>query len=290
GLLTSFSLGRAVASANVAGLILARSTARSMEMAVRTALGAGRGRLVRQLLTETLMRFLRGGALGLAVARLMLALIPLLPSLPMPVSVPLRLDAGVMAFTALLSLTAALAHGLGAALHASKDEPSTALKHDSSSLVAGSLLRSVLVAGQVALSVLLIVMAGLLLRALRYAGSSDPGFDPRDVEIAALDLSMAPHSDSARLPFWRDLLQAVRQLPDVEAASLARVPPAGFEGIGLEPVAPAGPPPSPEPFNPAWNIVDSDYFTALRIPLVAGRDFADGDVAGAQPVAILGEE
>jgi putative ABC transport system permease protein len=289
-LMTIVSLVLAVASANVAGLILARSTTRSREMAVRTALGAGRGRLVRQLLTETMMLFLLGGALGLAVARLMLALIPLLPSLPMPVSVPLRLDAGVMAFTALLSLTAALASGLAPAFQGSKTDPATALKHDSSSLVAGSLLRSVLVAGQVALSVLLIVMAGLLLRALRYAGSSDPGFDPRDVEIAALDLSMAPHSDSARLPFWRDLLQAVRQLPDVEAASLARVPPGGFEGIGLGTVAAAGTPPSAEPFNPAWNIVDSGYFMALRIPLVAGRDFADGDVAGAQPVAILGEE
>jgi putative ABC transport system permease protein len=92
-----------------------------------------------------------------------------------------------------------------------------------------------------------------------------------------------------RLPFWRDVIHGVRQLPGVEAATLARVPPGGFEGIGLGNIAAAGRSSPGEPFVPAWNIVDSGYFATLRIPLVAGRDFSDGDVAGSQVVAIVGE-
>jgi predicted permease len=282
------SLVLAVACANVAAIMLARSAARSKEIALRTALGARRGRLVRQLLTETVMLFVLGGVLGLALARAMILLVPLLPALPFPVTVPFTLDAGVIVFTASLSLLSALASGLAFAFKGSKADPATALKEDSSSSLGGSRLRSAFVVGQVALTLLLIVMAGLFVRALRYAGATDPGFDPHGVEMALLDLSMAADTNSPHLPFWRDVIQGVRQLPDVEAATLARVPPGGFEGISLGGIAAAGMPSRGEPFVPAWNIVDSGYFATLRIPLIAGRDFSDGDVAGAQPVAIVG--
>jgi predicted permease len=218
----------------------------------------------------------------------MLLLVSLLPVLPFPVSVPFSIDVRVMVFTALLSLLAALVSGLAPAFKGSKANPAAALKEDSSS-VGGSRLRSAFVVGQVALSLLLIVMAGLFVRALRYAGAADPGFDPRGVETAALDLSMAAYTDATRLPFWRDVLRGVRQLPDVAAAMLARVSPGGFEGIGLGSIAAAGMPAQREPFYPAWNIVDSGYFATLRVPLIAGRDFGDGDVAGAQSVAIVGD-
>lgn len=288
-LVTIVSLLLAVACANVAAIILARSTARSKEMALRTALGAGRGRLVRQLLTETVILFFVGGALGFALARAMVFFVPFLPTLPLPVSVPLDLDGRVIIFTALLSFLAALASGIAPAVKGSKADPLTALKEDSPSSPGGSRLRSALVVGQVAISLLLIVLAGLLVRALRYAGATDPGFDPRGVAIASLDLSMAAYTDSTRQPFWQDVIHGVRQLPGVEAATLARVPPGGFEGIGLGTIAAEGMPSQGEPFGPAWNIVDSGYFATLRIPLLAGRDFSDGDVAGAQSVAIVGE-
>jgi predicted permease len=147
----------------------------------------------------------------------------------------------------------------------------------------------VLVVGQIATSLLLIVMAGLFVRALRHAGLSDPGFDPRGVEIASLDLSMTGENQASGLPFWRDLIHGVRALPGVQAATLARVPPGSFEGIGLGSIAPLSPPADSEPFFPSWNIVDSGYFATLRIPLIAGRDFSDGDVIGAPSVAIVGE-
>jgi predicted permease len=283
------SLVLAAACANVAGILLARSTTRRQEMALRTALGAGRGRLVRQLLTETVVLFSLGGTLGLILARALIFLIPLLPRLPFPIAVPVSLDPRIIAFTAGVSLLAAVVAGVAPAFRASKVDPATTLKEDSVSVLPRTRLRSVLVVGQIAASLLLIVMAGLFVRALRYAGLSDPDFDPRGVEIASVDLSMTGENQASGLPFWRDLIHGVRALPGVQAATLARVTPGGFEGIGLGSIAPLSPPADSEPFFPSWNIVDSGYFATLRIPLIAGRDFSDGDVIGAPSVAIVGE-
>jgi predicted permease len=281
------SIVLAVACANVAAILLTRAVGRSREMALRTALGARRSRLVRQLLTETVVLFLVGGVLGIWLAAAMAFLVPLLPALPMPVWIPLTLDGRVMAFTATLSLLAAIVSGVAPAFKGSKADPVTSLKDDSHSSARGSRLRSAFVVGQVALSLVLVVMAGLFVRAMRHAGSADPGFDPRGVDIATLDLSMARYDDSSRPAFWRDTIRTVRELPDVETASLARVLPGGFEGIGLGGISPAGSP--SEGFSPAWNIVDTGYFATLRIPLLAGRDFSDADTAGAPPVVIVSE-
>jgi predicted permease len=286
------SLVLLVACANISGVLLARAAARRREIAVRLTLGAGRARLVRQLLMETTMLFILGGAIGLALARGMTTLVVAwLPSLPFPVSVPLALDGRAIAFTTSLSLIAAVASGLVPALQASKAELVDALKDDVQWPSRRTRLRHAFVVAQVALSLVLVVAAGLFVRALERAGSVDPGFDPRSVELATLDLSMAGYTDTTGPRFWRDLIEQVRRLPDVQAATIARVLPGGFEGIGLGGVTVPGLalPNGERFFWPSWNIVEPGYFATLRISLVAGRDFNAADRAGAQPVAIVGE-
>jgi predicted permease len=291
-LMVVVSLVLVVACANVAGILLARAAARRREVAVRLAIGAGRARLVRQLLMEATILFVLGGASGLMLARAMTSLaIPLLPSLPFPISVTLALDGRVIAFTTGLSLAAALLSGLVPALQASKADVMTALKDEAEGSPRASRLRSAFVVAQVAFSLLLVVAAGLFVRALERAGSMNPGFDPHGVELASVDLAMGGYTGSTGPRFARDLLDRVRQLPSVETATIARVFPGGFEGIGLGGVmVPGVPLPTGEPFlYPAWNIVEPGYFATLRIPLAAGRDFSATDVDGAQPVAIIGE-
>ena len=167
------SLVLAVACANVAGILVARATTRRREMAVRTAIGAGRGRLVRQLLAETLMLFAVGGILGVVVARVLLSGVSLLPALPMPIVVSLPIDLHVIGFTMVVSFAAALVSGLVPAMRASQVSPLTALKGGAETSPGGSRLRSAFVVAQVAISVLLIVTAGLFVRAMQHAGSTE---------------------------------------------------------------------------------------------------------------------
>ena len=282
----------AVACANVAGLLIARATSRQHEMAVRMAIGAGRARLVRQLLTETMILFALGAGAGLLLARLMTSvLVPLLPSLPFPVAVPLTIDARVIAFTAGISLAAALLFGLAPAFRATKADVVTALK-DGTHAPAGRLrLRTAFVIGQVAFSLVLVVTAGLFITALKRAGSTNPGFDPHGVALVSVDLSMGRYTDATGPRFWREVLQRVRQLSAVQAATVARVLPGGFEGIGLGRVTIPGEtrPDRAPAFTYSWNIVEPGYFATLRIPLVAGRDFSAADTAQSQPVVIVAE-
>ena len=152
-----------------------------------------------------------------------------------------------------------------------------------------SRLRSTFVVGQIACSVLLVVLGLSFVRVLRHAGAADPGFDPRGIDIATLDLSVTGEPKPGQAAFWRTVIDRVRQTSAVESASLTRVPPGGFEGIGLGGVAPDDRPGTTEMFSPAWNIVDTGYFATLRIPIVAGRDFAPTDTVGAPPVVIISE-
>ena len=188
----------AIACANVAGVLLARASARRKEIAVRLAIGAGRGRLIRQMLVESMLLFLLGGAAGLAIARLMTTLlVSLLPTLPLPVGVTLSLDARALAFTLGLSLIAAVLSGLAPALSASKAEVVSALKADARGGPERLRLRNAFVVGQVAFSIVLVVGAGLFVRALQRATEINPGFNTRGVELAALDLSLAGYTTSA---------------------------------------------------------------------------------------------
>jgi predicted permease len=284
------SLVLAVACANVAGIMLTRATARGREIALRAALGAGRGRLVRQLLTETMVLFVFGGLLGIGLARVLTHLaMRMLPPLTTPIVVPLTLDWRVVLFALSLSISAAAVFGVLPALRGSDVEVSASLKDGVRSSSGRSRLRSAFVVGQIACSVLLVVLGASFVRILRHAGAADPGFDARGVDIATLDLSVTGATKAGPDAFWRILIDRVRQMPAVEAASLARVPPGGWEGIGLGGVAPGDQGSSSQTFSPGWNIIEPDYFKTLRIPLLDGRDFAAGDTAGGSPVVILSE-
>jgi predicted lysophospholipase L1 biosynthesis ABC-type transport system permease subunit len=213
------SLVLAVACANVAGIVVTRSTARAREMALRTALGAWRGRLVRQLLTETAVLYLLGGLLGLGLARVLVSLTFLLPALPTPIAVTLTLDWRVLLFALSLSLCAAVVSGVLPAFRGSKVDPGATLKDGVRSSSSPSRWRSAFVVSQIALSILIVVVGALFVRVLRYAGAANPGFDPRGVEIATVDLSMSRESQAGKSAFWRNAIERVRQLPAIESAS-----------------------------------------------------------------------
>jgi predicted permease len=279
-----------ITCANVTSVLLARSVARRREIAVRIAMGAGRRRLVRQLLLETAALFSVGGVGGLLLARVLTSLlIARLPALPFPVEVQLVLDRRAIAFTMGLVLLATVLSGLVPASQASKTDVISTLRDDSGS-PQRLRLRQVFVTTQVALAIVLVTVAGLFVRALQRAGASDPGFDPHGVELASLNLSQAGYSDAGGRQFARELLDRVRTLPEVQAASLALVLPGGFETQGRAVTVPGVTPPHGQRyFNVDWNVVEPGYFATLRLPLVAGRDFSVDDREGTEPVAIVGE-
>jgi predicted permease len=282
----------AIACANVSGVLLARAAARRHEIAVRLAIGAGRARIIRQLLTETVLLFLISAVVGLVLARGMTSiLVSQFPRLPFPIDLTLSLDVRIVLFAMTLSFAAALLSGLMPALQVSKGEMVSALKNDASLAFGRLRLRNAFVVAQVALSVLLVVVAGLFVRALLNAGTLDPGFDVAGVELASIDLRGAGYNEITGAAYARDLVERVRRIPGVEAATIATVLPGGFEGIGLGGLSvPGAAPPDGEPFFSAtWNVIEPGYFATLHMPLVAGRDFSLDDRGGTPSVVILGE-
>jgi predicted permease len=280
-----------IACANLAGVLLARGVVRRREIAVRTAIGAGRGRVVRQLLTETTLLFALGGIAGLLLARVLTSLlVSLLPAFPLPVNVSVPLDGRVVAFSLVISFVAALLCGVAPALHASKSDVVSALKDDAPVPTDRLRLRNTFVVAQVAFSVLLVITAAILVRDVDRVTSVDRGFDSRQVDVASVNLSMAGYTAVTGSTFARQLIERVRAIPGVEAATLSdRQPDPGSMMMGGLTVPGVSPPQGQPYFYPNWNVVDSQYFATLRIPLLTGRDFTDADRAGAQPVAIIGE-
>jgi predicted permease len=280
-----------IACANLAGVLLARATVRRREMALRTAIGASQRRLVRQLLTETALLVLLGGAAGLLVARgATTLLVRRLPEFPLPVNLSVPLDLHVVLFSLAMSVVAALLAGLAPALHASRADVVTALKDDSQGPYDRLRLRNGFVVAQVALSILLVLTAGLLMRGLDRVSAVDPGYDPHGVDLASIDLSMAGYDSTTGPAFARMLLERVRALPAVKAATMGdRAPGAGGLSLGGLSVPGATPPDGRPYFFGNWNLIESDYFRTLGITPIAGRDFGPGDHQSAQHVAIVGE-
>lgn len=283
-----------IACANVASLLLARAAGRRREVAIRQALGASRARLVRQLMTESLVLAGIAGVGGLLVATwcsgLLLAFVP---AADFPVGIDLTVDRRALAFSAAVSVLTGILFGLAPALRASRPDLVGTLKEDVAGAVGGrsrARFRNGLVVTQVAFSLVLLVSAGLLLRSLRAAQAFDLGFTPRGVLLGSVDLFGTGYDAEKGRAFARGLLQAVRALPGVKAVSLARRVPLSFGGTSSTGIEVQGYAPPPD--QQAWalyNKVGPDYFAALQIPLIAGRDLKDEDQDQAPLVTVVNE-
>jgi len=281
-----------IACVNVAGVLLARATSRRREIAVRLAIGASRWRLIRQMLVETALLFVVATSASLLLARIMTnVIVGLLPTLPFQVSVSLALDARAVGFAAAIALGAAVLSGLAPAFSGSKASVIGGLRTDAQSAPDRIRLRNAFVVAQVAFSIVLVVAAGLFVRALEHANAIDPGFDPRGVELASLDLSLAGFTDATGRVFARELIDRVRTIPGVESATMAAMLPLGMSRMGLGPIAIPGAtaPSGRDTFDADWNIVEPGYFATMRMALVAGRDFDERDRNGAADVVVLNE-
>jgi putative ABC transport system permease protein len=278
-----------VACTNLAGLMLARTASRSREMAVRLALGASRRNLVGQLLTEGLVLFVAGGAAGLILARWMTgALIGLLPALPVPISLEMPLDWRVLAFTAALALVAGVFTGLAPALHGTRMNLVPALK-DEASAPSRQRLRHLFVAGQMALCLLLMVVAGLFLRSLGAAVRFDPGFTVAGIDVASFDLSLAGYTATEQPTAAEALRERLAAIPGVSGVAIGAVVPLAGDGLGLGGLTPRGATGDRASIDADWNVVSPEFLPTLDIPIVAGRNFTDADRAGTTRVGIVNQ-
>lgn len=278
-----------IACANVANLLLARATARQREFAIRVAIGAGRARLARQLVTESLLFALLGAAIGLVLARLgAQGLVALLGSDSLVLD--LSLNARVLAFTTIVAVLTALFFGLVPAWRAGRVDPHSAMTANGRSIAEGHgrfTIGKGLVAAQVALSLVLLVGAGLLVGSLRNLVMQDPGFRAEGVLLADVDLRRTGFSDEQMLGARAQLIDRLRGAPGVRSASAADLTPIGRSAWNGNVIV-DGFTPASEMDGLAWfNAVNDDYFTTLRTPLLAGRDFAARDVPGGVRVAII---
>jgi predicted permease len=283
-----------VACANVGNLLLAQSVGRRHEMTVRLAIGAGRGRLVVQLLTEGLIlsSFAVAGGLLLAYG-LRNALVWVIPPRSAPLTLAGRVDWRVLALSAGVCVLVTLLVGLAPAMQSGSVDLAGALKSGSGGVLRGtgrSRLQSGLVVLQVTLSFLLLVGAGLLVRSMQRIRSASPGFSADGVLTTGIDLASAGYDPPRAKSFQDALLERVRGLPGVEAAAYSRVRPFGLRDYSSAPltVDRYRPAPDEEP-SVAFNEVSPEYFAALGIPLVSGREFARTDDETSRPVAVVNE-
>ena len=289
------SLVLLIAAVNVANLLLARATARDREMAVRLALGAGRARLVRQLLTESGLLALGGGAAGVAVAALAVALLRAWNPGNLPRIEEVHLDARVLAFTLLISVGTGVLFGLAPALQGSRADLAAASKQGrgSSASAGRRRARAVLVVAEIALSLLLLAGAALLLQSFVRLQRVETGMAAPPAEVLTMQISPSAakyRDDKTSIAFYQRLLERVRHVPGVEAAAVGDSLPPDREGDADTYVI-AGRPLAQGELNPVTSAptVSADYFRALGIPLLRGRSFDQLDRQGSPPVAILSE-
>ena len=282
-----------IASANLANLLLARASAREKEMGLRMAVGASRGRLIRQLLAESLLLAAVGAVLGALLAHnLSQLLVGSLSTQNNPLFVELTTDWRVFGFTAGLAVLTCVLFGLAPALRATSVSPGVVLKESSRGTTEGRGrfgLRRILVVSQIALSLTLLVGALLFARSLAKLTSVETGFRQTGILVTDIDFSSLKLSNERRASFGHELLSRVRAIPGVEnAATTATVPLSGDEEF--HDILPGASEPL-EDENPvsAFNHVSPGFFETLRTPLLAGRDFNDHDVAGSPLVAIVNE-
>ena len=291
GLLSGVSgLVLLIACVNVSSLLLARNLARSREFAIRRAIGAGRSDLARLTFTETLLLFLSGGGAGfLASFWLCRVLASFTPRFAVPLELDLRPDLRAFAFAVATAVGSALLFGLLPALLRAPTALAAALREGSG---ASRPLRArrLFVATQLAMSTLLLVGAGLLVRSIGAIRNTRPGFDASSVRMSTLNLALVARDEAAGETLYRGLLGRVEALPGVESVGLAQRVPLGGFGRSTERIRiPGQADPDSEGLAVETNTVSPGFFGTLRIPIVAGRNFQNEDAAKAAPVAIVNE-
>lgn len=286
------SLVLTMACVNVAGMLLARSVERRTEIAVRLAMGASRMRIVRQLLTESLVLFVVAGTLGVLAASWATSLL-LTFQPPLPIGITVALDVGmdwrVVAFAFGISIGAGMLFSIAPALRATRSDLVSALKDRTTGAApVRSRMRSVLVAGQTAITLVLLVVAGLFLRALSSMEGLDPGWDAEDVVVMNLDLELIGANQDVGTLFYRELTERANALQGVEISAIAgKLPLAGRGSLGQVNTTSVDPPPGQVGHDAYYNRVSPGYFDVLHLQLIAGRDIAPADRAGTARVAVI---
>jgi putative ABC transport system permease protein len=282
-----------IACANVANLLLARSSARRREIAVRTALGAGRGRVVRQLLTESLMLALLGGVFGLLLAIWGVGLLVTLSGEYLPRAEEVGINAPVFGFTMAVALLTGLLFGLAPALQSSRLDLTEALKDGGKGAGDGTQRRrtlNLLVVGEVALAVVLLIGAGLLVKSFVRLQQVSPGFDEKNVLTARIDLPNPYSQPEKKTQFFGQLQQRVAALPGVEAVGMVTELPLARQSADLPFKVDGRAEQNPIQGGHAdLRNVNHDYFRAMRIPLLRGRNFTGSEVIESAQVVVISD-
>jgi putative ABC transport system permease protein len=284
-----------IACSNVASLLLVRSTARAREIAIRVAIGAGRVRLARQLLTENVVIAVIGGALGLVLAGWCLRTLILIGPRDIPRLSEATLDVPVLLFAGAISLVVALLAGLAPVLNTGKVDLTTALKEGSPTSGTGKrgqAFRSTLVIAEIAITLMLAFASGLLLRSLIAAEHADPGFDPQHMLAIELQLPESRYKrDDGVRQYYGQLSQSLRAEPGVEDVGLVMCPPgAGDCGDYWYSILEKSTPARDDVPLSLFNIVDDRYFRTAHMRLIAGRNFNESDRAGGSRVTMINEQ
>jgi macrolide transport system ATP-binding/permease protein len=280
-----------VACTNLAGLLLARATVRRKEIATRLAIGSGRTRIVRQLLTESVLLSVAGGVAGVLLAVWLVDLAASFrPPVDFPLTIDLNVDWRVLTFALAVSVTTGIVFGLAPALQATRTDLVSALKDGASAGYRRSRLRNALVVAQIALSLVLLVAAGLVVRTLQHVQVVGPGFNTEHAVTMSVDLSLQGYDQERGQQFYTQTLDRVREIPGVRMAGLASYLPLSLNmnttNIHIEgrPEEKGSEMPEAMYFN-----ASPDFFPAMGVPMLAGRDFAASDTRDVPEVAVVNE-
>ncbi|HSJ23580.1 MAG TPA: ABC transporter permease [Longimicrobiales bacterium] len=276
-----------IAAANIAALLLARAVVRQREMGLRMALGAGRARLVRQLLTESMTLFLAGGVGGILLAYLATAYFARIRIPGLPIAIEAAPDLRVLAFALGVAALTGIMFGLAPALRATRTDVARALRDGGArGSTAQARGRSIFVAAQLAFATVLLICAGLFVRGLQHGLSQDPGFHANGVVVGSVDLEPQRMDEAAARSFQAELKARVSALPGVESAAWASTVLGSGNHTTTRVQTTAA---EPEAASVTMNIVDEGYLETLRIPLLRGRGFRAADDGSATPVVIVNE-
>jgi predicted permease len=283
----------AIACSNVAGMLLARAAVRRREMATRLAVGASRGQLLAQMLTETVVLFIAAGAVALPITwGLINGLESFLPSLPVPINLDLSVNWRVMLFSMLVAFATALLFGLAPARHALGADLAPMLHGANATTDRRRFrLRNTLVVAQVALSLMLVVTAFLFLRTLREAARIDPGFEIANIDLATVDVGLSGYREQKAVALTERFLERIRGISGVTSVAAARMVPLQDGGLGLGTIRIPGlqGPGGSDEIETDWNIISPEYFDAIGMKIVDGRGLASTDREGMQWVAVVNE-